>query len=96
MGWCGSCLAAGLVRGSVCHYCLSGCSALFVCAQRSRQIWGVWDGAGSCVFPVPPLPPRVPRAACGGSARPGVPYHRPLVRHSMRSVRSTGLVRLTF
>ena len=52
----------GLVRGSVCHYCLGGCSALFVCNRRSRQVRGVGAGAGSCIFPVPPsLPPRAPR-----------------------------------
>ena len=96
MGRRGGCLAAGLVRGSVRHYCLGGCSALFVCARRWRQVRGVGAGAGSYVFPVPPLPPRVPRAACGGWYRPGVPYPRPLVRHSMRSVRSAGLVRLPF
>ena len=31
-----------------------------------------------------PLPPRVSRAACGGLSRPGVPYPRSLVRHSMQ------------
>ena len=88
IGWRGGCLAAGLVCGSVCHYCLGRCSALFVCARRSRQVWGVGAGAGSCVFPVPPLPPRVPRAACGGASRPGIPYPCSPVRHSMRSVSS--------
>ena len=87
LGWRGSCLAAGLVRGSVRHYCLGGCSALFVCARRSRQVSGAGAGAGFCVFPVPPLPPRVPRAVCGGLSGPGVPYPHPLVHHSMQSVR---------
>ena len=96
MGWRRGCLAAGLVRGLVCHYCLGGCSALFVCARRSRQVWGVGARARSCVFPVPPLPPRVPRAACGGPSCPAVPYPRPPVRHSMRSVRSAGSDRLPF
>ena len=96
MGWRGGCLAAGLVRGSVRHYCLGGCSALFVCARRSWQVWGVGAGTGFCVFPAPPLPPMVPRAARGGSSCPGVSYPRPLVRHSMRSVRSAGLVWLPF
>ena len=96
MGWRGGCLALGLVRDSVRHYCLGGCSALFLCALRSRQVWGVWAVAGSCVFAVPPLPPRSPRASCGGSFWPGVPDPHSLVRHSMRSVRSAGLVRLPF
>ena len=62
MGWRGGCLATGLVRRSVCHYCLGGCSALFVCARRLRPVWAVWAGAGSCVSPLPPsLPPRSPR-----------------------------------
>ena len=42
------------------------------------------------------LPPRVSCAVCGGQIRPGVPYPRSLVRHSMRSVRSAGSVRLPF
>ena len=37
----------GLVRSTVCYYCLGRCSALVVCAQRSRQVWGVGAGAGS-------------------------------------------------
>ena len=96
LGWCGGCLAAGLVRGSVRHYCLGGCSALFVCARRSRQVWEARAGAGFCVFPIPPLPPSVPRAACGGLSCPDVTYRRPLVRQSMRSVRSAGLVWFPF
>ena len=40
MGWRGGCLAAGLVRSTVCYYCLGGCSALFMCARRSRVAWG--------------------------------------------------------
>ena len=66
MGWRRGCLAVGLVRGSVCHYCLGGCSALFVCARRSQQVRGVEAGAAACVFPVQSPRPRVPRAACGG------------------------------
>ena len=93
-GWRRGCLAAGLVRGSARHYCLGGCSALFLYARRSRQVWGGGAGAGFRVFSVAPLPPRVPRAACGGSSCPGVPYPRTPVRHSMRCVRSAGLVRL--
>ena len=96
LGWRGGCLATGLVRGLVRHYCLGRCSALFVCARRSRKVWGAGVGAGFCVFPVPSLLPRVPRAACGGWSGPGVPYPCPLVRHSMQSVRSASLVRLPF
>ena len=96
-GWRGGCLAVGLVRGAVRHYCLGGCSALVLCARRSGQArWGDGVGAELCVFPVSPFPPRVSRAVCGGPSCPGVPYPRSLVRHSMRSVRSTGSVRLTF
>ena len=57
---------------------------------------GVGAGAGCCVFPVSPCPPRVSCAVCGGLSRLGVPYPRSLVRHSMRSVRSAGSVRLPF
>ena len=38
--WGGGCLAVGMVRGAVRHYCLGGCSALVVCARRSRPVWG--------------------------------------------------------
>ena len=96
MGWRGGCLAAGLVRSTVCYYCLGGCSTLVVCARRSRQVWGVGAGAGSRFSPWAPPCPRVPRGACCGLSRPGVPSLRLPVRHSMRSVRSAGSVRLPF
>ena len=96
MGWCGDCLALGLVRGAVRHYCLGGCSALVVCARRSRPARGAWAGAMCRDFPVSPFPPRASCALCGGPSRPGVPYPRSLVRHSMRSVHSAGSVRLPF
>ena len=96
VGWRGDCLALGLVRGAVRHYCLGGCSALVMCARRSRLIRGAWTGARCGVFPVSPFPPHVSRTVCGGRSRPGVPYPRLLVRHSMRSVRSAGSVRLPF
>ena len=96
VGWRGGCLALGLVRGAVRHYCLGGCSALLVCAWRSRLVRGARAGAWCRVFPVYPFPPRVSCAVCGGPSRPGVPYPRSLVRHSMRSVRSGGSVRLPF
>ena len=96
MGWRGGCLALGLVCGAVRHYCLGGCSALVVCARRSRLVRGGRAGAWWRVPPVSPFPPRVSRAVCGGPSRPGVPCPRSLVRHSMRSVRSAGSVRLPF
>ena len=60
------------------HYCLGGCSALSVCARRSRPVRGVRAGTWCCVSLVSPFPPRVFRAACGGPSRPGVPYPRSL------------------
>ena len=93
MGWRGGCLALGLVHGAVRHYCLGGCSALVVCARRSRPVRGAWAGAWCRVFPVSPFPPRITCTVCGGPSRPGVPYPRSLVHHSMRSVRSAGCVR---
>ena len=66
-----------------------------VCGARG-QIGGVGAGAGCCVFPVSPCPPRVSCAVCGGPSCLGVPYPRSLVCHSMRSVRSAGSVRLPF
>ena len=86
----------GLVRGAVRHYCLGGCSAPVVCARRSRPVRGAGAGAGFCVFSVSSFPPRVSRAVCGRLSRRVVPYPRSLVRHSMRSARSAGLVRLPF
>ena len=53
LSWRRGCLAAGLVRGSVRHYFLGGCSALFVCARRSRRVWGVGAGAGFCLVSSP-------------------------------------------
>ena len=96
MGWCGGCLAFGLVRGAVRHYCLGGCSALVPCARRLRPVWGARAGAWCRVFPVSPFPPGVSCAVCGGPSGPAVPYPRSLTRHSMRSVRSAGSVQLPF
>ena len=67
-----------------------------VCAALAAGSGGVGAGAGCCVFPVSPCPPRVSCAVCGGPSRLNVPYPRSLVRHSMRSVRSAGSVRLPF
>ena len=59
LGWRRGCLAVGLVRGAVRHYCLRGCSDLVVCARRSRPIQGVW---GRCrVFCLPRFPLPAPR-----------------------------------
>ena len=58
-----------------------------------------WEGgAGAASHRPPPslcLPP-VPRGACSGLPRPGLPCPRLLVRHSMWSVRSASSVRLSF
>ena len=78
------------------HCCLGGCGAPSVCAPRSRPVRGVRASTWRCVSLVFPSPPRVFRAACGGPSLPGVPYPRPLVRHSTRSVRSARSVRLPF
>ena len=83
LGWRGGCLAVGLVRGTVCHYCFGGCSALVLCARRSRHVLGVGAGAGSRVSPVPPsLPPRSPccvwrvlPSGCPLSSPAGTPFH---------------------
>ena len=96
VGWRGGCLALGLVRGTMRHYCLGRCSTLVVCVSAHGRFRGVGAGAGSCVFPVSPCTPRVSCAVCGGLSCLGVPYPRSLVRHSMRSARSAGLVRLPF
>ena len=96
VGWRAGCLAVGLVRGAVRHYCLGGCSALVVCARRSRPVRGGWGRCRALCLPCFFPPPRCFRAVCGGSSCPGVPYPRSLVRHSMQSVRSAGLVRLPF
>ena len=87
LGWRGGCLALRLGRGAVRHYCLGGCSALVVCARRSRPVRGARAGTWCRVFPVSPFPGRVSCAVCGGLSRPSVPYPCSLVRHSMRSVR---------
>ena len=96
LGWRGGCLALGLGRGAVRHYCLSGCSAPSVCARRSRPVRGARAGTRCRVSPVSPFPPRVSRAVCGGPSCPGVPYPRSLERHSTRSVCSESSVWLPF
>ena len=96
MGWRGSCLAVGLVRGGVYHYCLGRCSALVVCARNWRLVRGVGAVAGSCVSPVPPSPPpRSPRCVwqvvLSGCLLPwpaGMPFH------AVRAFRELGGVAL--
>ena len=69
----------------------------WLCVRGARgRFRGVGASAGCCVFPVSPFTPRVSCAVCGGPSRLRVPYPRSLVRHSMRSVRSAGSVRLPF
>ena len=79
--------ATTALAGAVSHLCVRGARGRF---------GGVRAGTWCCVSPSSPFPPRVFRAACGGPSRPGVPYPRSLVRHSMRSVRSARSVRLPF
>ena len=68
-----------------------------LCVRGARgRFGGVRAGTWCCVSPSSPFPPRVSRVACGGPSRPGVPYPRSLVRHSMWSVRSARSVRLPF
>ena len=67
------------------------------CVRGARgRFGGVRAGTWCCVSPSSPFSRRVSRAACGGPSRPGVPYPRSLVRHSMWSVRSARSVRLPF
>ena len=96
MGWRGSWLAVWLARGAVRHYCLGGCSAMGMCAGRSRPVRGGWGRCRVLCLPRFLSPPRVSHAVCGGLSRLAVPYPRSLVRHSIRSVRSAGSVRLPF
>ena len=56
VGWRGGCLALGLVRGAVRYYCLGGCSALVVCARRSRPVQGGWGRCRVVCLPRFPLP----------------------------------------
>ena len=83
MAWCATTALAGAVPWS----CVRGARGRF---------GGVGAGAGCFVFPVSPFLPRVSCDVCVGPSRPGVPYPRSLVRHSMRSVCSAGSVLLPF
>ena len=79
--------ATTALAGAVSRLCVRGARGRF---------GGVRAGTWCCVSPSSPFPPRVSRVACGGPSRPGVPYPRSLVRHSMWSVRSARSVRLPF
>ena len=71
----GGCLALGLVRGAVRHYILAVPPS---CVRGARsRFGGVGAGAGCCVFPVSPCPPRVSCAVCGCplSSLAGKPFH---------------------
>ena len=58
VGWREGCPAVWLVRGTVHHYCLGRCSALVVCARRSRPV----RGGGRCrVLCLPRFPLPAPR-----------------------------------
>ena len=63
-----------------------------VCAALAAASGGLGPVPGV----VSPFPPHVSCAVCGGPSCLGVSYPRSLVRHSTRSVRSAGSVRLLF
>ena len=73
----------GLVRGAERHYCLGRCSALVVCARRSRPVqrgWGRYWLLCLLRFPLPA--PRFPRcvsraipSGCCLSSLAGTPFH---------------------
>ena len=73
----------GLVRGAVRDYCLGGCSALVLCARRSRPARGGLERCKVLCLPRFPLPaPRFPRcvwravpSGCPLSSLAGTPFH---------------------
>ena len=83
MGWCGGCLALGLVRGAVRHYCRGGCSALVVRVRRSRPVRGGWCRCRVLCLPRFPLPAlrflrcvwRAVLSWCPLSSLTGTPFH---------------------
>ena len=72
-----------LGRSAICHYCLDGCSALVVCARRSRLVWGASDRyLVSCLPRFPLSAPRVLRcvrravpSGCPLPSLAGTPFH---------------------
>ena len=89
MNWRGVCLAARLVRSTVCYYCLGGCSALVMCARRLRQVSAVGAGAGSRSS-LPSRPSRcVLRGVPSGCPFPlpaGTPFHAVCAFYGLRPV----------
>ena len=83
VGWRGGCLALGLVRGAMHHYCLGRCSALVVYVRRSRPVRGGWCRCRVLSLPCFPLPaPRLLRyvwravpSGCPLSSLAGTPFH---------------------
>ena len=73
----------GLVRGAVRQYCLGGCSALVVCARRSRAVRGGWVRCTVLCFPrFPVFAPRFLRCVwqavlsrCPLSSLARTPFH---------------------
>ena len=53
-----------LVRGTVCHYCLGGCSGLVVCVRRSRHVRGVGARCRFQRLSLAPSPSSSPLAVC--------------------------------
>ena len=83
MGWRGGCLALGLVRSAMRHYCLGRCSALIVCMRRSRPVRGGWGRCRVLCLPCFPLPAprflrcvwRAVQSGCPLSSLAGTPFH---------------------
>ena len=73
----------GLVSGTVSHYCLGGCSALVVCARRSRPVRGGWGWCRVlCLLHFPLPAPRFTRcvwwavpSGCPLSSLAGTTFH---------------------
>ena len=94
MGWRGGCLASGLVRGAVRHYCLGGCSALVMCAPRSRPVRGGWGRCRVLCLPRFPLPAlcflrcvlRAVPSGCPLTSLAGTPFHAVCPFHGLGPV----------
>ena len=103
-GWRGGCPAAGLVRGAVRHYCVGRCSALVVCARRSRPVRGGWGRCRVSCIPRFPLPaPRFPRCVwravlsrCPLSSLAGTPFHVVCAFRGLSPVPRFGVPRVSF
>ena len=67
LGWCGGCLAVGLVRGAVRHYCLGRCSALVVfSAALAAGSGGLGLVPGVLPSPFSPSRPAFPALCVAG------------------------------